>query len=285
MVQVMKKENIYSAPVVDNSGLPVGLVDLADIAAYLTKLCCDAAGVVSGKGRETFEAFRKADMSKAQLAAIKPLFFETPVSKIINYSKRNQMMTINIEASSWRDLLNILNTKGVSRVVGVNGKGEAVKMLSQSSVITFIAQAVDKFPVNQLTIKSLNLNKHQPAIVTSTSRSIDCFVLMIEERLSSLGFVGDAAGNVSIKDIHAVANEFEHLVFPISDYISSLRLESVKDIVPFINVSENDLLGKVVQKIAAVGIHRVYIFGDDHGKVDAVPKGVIVLEDILRRFL
>ncbi len=112
-------------------------------------------------------------------------------------------------------------------------------------------------------------------------RALDAFVSVVENHLSAVAYLGeegDVLGNVSVKDLKGVLISFNNLTLPVVEYVNIIRRDTVKDIPPLVSIQPTESVGKAMQKLAAVGIHRLYVFGT-HGHS---PVGMVALGDILK---
>jgi CBS domain-containing protein len=282
--QALKKlvqGNIYSVPVLDTkSGKPLGLLDLTDLLTFLVSLFCVRAQVSQGNKKRTVDEFSQHPLSPSDLKDIQTQFFQQNAAKIMNcsgqnaYSPKSQDITL-------KEAIKFLADRNLSRLPVVDASGKVVKLLSQSTVLSFLAKNLDKLGDKATaTIDQAQLGTRPLISIPPEMRAIDAFVMMIEYRLSAIGFLGEegqTSGNISVKDIKGLLLDFNAVIGPIADYVNMIRRDTVKDIVPLINVHTTDTVGKAIAKLAAVGIHRLYLFGETR-----VPVGIIALTDILR---
>ena len=184
-----------------------------------------------------------------------------------------------------KDLVNLLTSKELHRVAGVDGTGKIVKIFSQSAVVAFLAKNINELgPKGQQTIKAANIGTRPVQLIAPTTRTIDAFVTMTEHGFSALGFLAShgtgGSGNLSVKDVQGLLTEFENVLLPVQDFVSYIRQESVRDMVPLVQVSEDDPISKAIQRLAAVGVHRIYVSPHE----GHTPVAVIALGDLLPYF-
>jgi CBS domain-containing protein len=273
--------NIYAAPVMDK-GRCVGLIDLIDLVHYLVSLFADLTNTQLGGKKKIIEKFALHFVNKAELEDLKASYFRTPVVKLIDCSKQNAFVTVPIEGSTLRDLVRHLSSHNIRRVAVVDASGKVVRILSQSTVIQYFVKHLDKLgPRAGQTLEAVGAITRNLVMVPSELRAIDAFLTMVEYRLSSVVFVGEDGeliGTVSAKDLKGVLLDFYALILPVNDFVAMVRREmTTKDTPPLINVQATDAVSHAMAKLAAVGIHRIYVLGHSRS-----PLGVVSLSDILK---
>jgi len=153
--------------------------------------------------------------------------------------------------------------------------------------VAFLSKHINELgPKAQATVKAADIGTRPVHIIGPATRTIDAFVMMSEYSFSALGFLAPhnvGSGNVSVKDVQGVLSDFENILLPVLEFVAHVRQESVRDMVPLVQVSEDDSVAKAVQRLAAVGVHRIYVspHGESHGQA---PVAVIALTDLLLYF-
>lgn len=258
----------------------------------------ESVGVPRGQGKATIEAFAKHEVHREKVQHIRHVFFDTAAEKIVNFSGHNRYVTVpievreryvsslahNLQTATLKDLIHNLKDKDLHRVAAVGADGKIVKIFSQSTVIAYLAKNINDLGQKaQQTIKAANIGTRPVQLVAANTRTIDAFVMMTEHAFSAVGFVashGGGNGNLSVKDVQGLLGDnFGHVVLPVQEYVSHVRQDSVRDIVPLVQVSEDDNVAKAVQRIAAVGVHRIYVSG-----ADGQPVAVVALGDLIPYF-
>lgn len=189
------------------------------------------------------------------------------------------------QTATLKDLITLLTSKELHRVAGVGADGKVVKIFSQSTVVAFLAKHIAELgPKAQQTIKAANIGTRPVLLIPPTSRTVDAFVLMAEHGFSAVGFLAShgtgGSGNLSVKDVQGLLKDFDAILLPVQDYVSHIRQESVRDMVPLVQVSEDDTIAKAIQRLAAVGVHRIYVHAHDSN----TPLAVVALGDLLPYF-
>jgi len=274
--------NIYSAPVWDGKNSKyLGTVDLVDIITFLARIFCSKAKIEIGKGKLTIEQFSIYAFQKHELQELKEEFFTHPIIKIINLSGQNTFQPLPLEGTTLKDVLLVLIKPDVARVPLVDKSGKVVRMCSQTSLISYFAKHLDKLgTMANLTVDQGKIATKPMITLPPELRAIDAFIMMSEYRISGLAYLGEEGevlGNISIKDIKGVVLDFFNLVHSTLDYIGIVRRESIRDTFPLVNIHENDVIAKVIAKLAAVGIHRLYLFGSSKS-----PIGIVSLHDVIK---
>jgi len=274
--------NIYSAPVWDGTNSKyLGTVDLVDIITFLARIFCNKAKIESGKGKQTIEQFSVYAFQKHELQELKEEFFNQPIIKIINLSGQNAYQPLPLEGTTLRDVILLLIRADVARVPLLDKSGKVARICSQSSLISYFTKHLDKLgTITNLTVDQAKIATKPMITVPPELRAIDAFMIMSEYKISGLAYLGEEGevlGNISVKDIKGVVLDFFNLVHTTVDYIGIVRRESIRDTFPLVNIHETDPIGKVIAKLAAVGIHRLYLFGSSKS-----PIGIVSLHDVTK---
>lgn len=188
------------------------------------------------------------------------------------------------KTSTLKDLIDTLKAKDLHRVAGVDAQGKIVKIFSQSAVVAYFAKHIDQLgPKAHQTLKQANIGTRPVQLISPTTRTIDAFVLMSEHSFSAVGFLAAHAtggsGNLSVKDVQGLLGDhFDNVLLPVQDYVNFIRQESVRDMVPLVQVQEDDTISKAVQRLAAVGVHRIYVSGHEPHHA---PVAVVALGDLI----
>jgi len=204
-----------------------------------------------------------------------------PIKDLINYSKQNIYHPVK-ETENLLTLITLLSS-GIRRVPIINSEGKIIDFISQLSLLNFFHQNISNFkPINDLTLESLGLAKKQVITVKWDDRAIDAFAKLFEYKVSALAIIhedGSLTGNVSVKDIKAISQDFKKLLLPIEEYVNLIRRENLRATYPIITCHPTETLGNVIARLSTVGIHRIYINDADSTSVHCA--GVISLRDVL----
>jgi len=272
--------NIYSAPVWDGQKY-LGSVDLVDIITFLARIFCSKAKIEIGKGKQTIEHFSVYAFQKHELQELKDEFFTQPITKIINLSGQNTFQPLPLDGTTLKDVVLLLIKSDVARVPLLDKSGKVVRMCSQSTLISYFTKHLDKLgAITNLTVDQAKIATKPMITLPPELRAIDAFIMMNEYKISGLAYLGEEGevlGNISVKDIKGVVLDFFNLVHTTTDYIGIVRRESIRDTFPLVNIHENDPIGKVIAKLAAVGIHRLYLYGSSKS-----PIGIVSLHDVTK---
>jgi len=176
----------------------------------------------------------------------------------------------------------------VERIPIADKNGNIVNVVSQTMIVKYLAANLQQLgsiaaePVSQLKAAFAPVQT-----VTCETPTIVSLAKMKEEGFSSLGFIdsdGQIDGVISYKDIQGAIDNFGNLLSETEDYVNNIRRTDegniLKDVVPTVNIKSSDTLSKAIAKMAAVGIHRLFI-RDDHEQ-GLHFTGIVTVGDILR---
>jgi len=266
-LRLLAQHNVLSMPVLDKSlNQYIGFVDMVDIVSLIVDIYSEADIMA-----ENF--YTLLEQSER--------FKNTKVSEIINISARNPFIPVP-ETSSLYTAVELLSKHKVHRVPVIDAEGHIVNLITQSSLIAFIAENVDKLGsvVNQ-TVGSLLLGHKDVVTVNINARVIEAFNLMDKKSVSAVAVVDDEGklvGNISVRDIRTIGadpRQLPQLYMGIRELLFRINMQRVDIINPAIACSAKEKYGLVVKKLAASRVHRLYVV-DNH-----LPVGVISLSDAL----
>jgi CBS domain-containing protein len=210
--------------------------------------------------------------------------FKVPLDGVtVTYlSRRNALHPVSPN-DSLLDICEIL-AKGVHRVP-VMDKGEIVNIISQSSIIQFLHKHNKELaPFTSKKIGEIKIGSKPVITVNKTTVAIDAFRLMDNKKISGLAVVDEAGrfvGNTSASDLKLFMQtlSLEILKQPVSQFLNTLRQESIDIRVPTISVGSNDTVQTAISKLAMTKIHKLFVADDGDGYK---PKMVVSITDILK---
>lgn len=192
------------------------------------------------------------------------------------------------------DVAQLLAEAHVHRVAVVDpSTGNLLDVVSQSTLIQFIdrhkAQLSD---VLSPAVQEVKLGSRPVIPVKSTDSALTCFRTMVRYNRSGIAIVdpedGRFLGNTSASDLKAFIRNPEQngrlLMQPVIKFLSNIRQSNVREMreFPTIAVKNQDSVARVVGKLAATKIHRIFVAEDAHGYK---PEACISLTDILTYLL
>jgi len=280
VLKKLSSHNIYAVPVVDN-GKTLGLVDLVDLLTHLVHIFAHTINAKLGGKRDTVTKFVEHHYTAQELDNVKNTFFNGTAAKIIDHSKQNGYHPVKVEGATLKDIVKALALPNVHRIVLTNAHDHPVKIVSQSTVIHYLSKHVEKLgKLGEQSLEEAKCVTRNLITITPEMRAIDAFVTITEHHLSALAYLGEdgTIGNVSVKDLKGVLINFNNLTLPVVEYVNIIRRDTVKDIPPLVSIQTSESVSKAIQKLSAVGIHRLYILsGKGH-----TPEGTVALGDILK---
>lgn len=185
-------------------------------------------------------------------------------------------------------LLPVVQTlaKGLHRVPVVDEQGRVKHIISQSSIIQFVAKHAKAIkPLLTATIESTKIGTRPVITVPDSSTAAEVFKTIATKNLSGIGVVdphGKLVGNTSGSDMKMVLQspKADLLELSIREYLVEIRRSQAKTTAPIVTVQPSDTLQRVVAKLKATGMHRVFATDSDHR-----PLAVIAITDVLRALL
>jgi len=159
-------------------------------------------------------------------------------------------------------------------------------------IVEYLAKHLDQIGhLGEKTVGELNIFSSPVQTVSDDSSPLIGYAVMISSNFSSIGFMDELheiCGVMSFKDIKGAVGDFGGLVNSrIDDFVNEIRRSDteniLKDTVPTVNCKTSDPLGRVIAKLAAVGVHRLFV--RDPEEQGHHFKGIITLSSVLRSLL
>jgi len=267
--------NILSAPVYDEkSGRYTGFLDIRDLVSFVVFVDDDQKSDVPQNLNELI--MHGCKLFKADLEGVTVTYL----------SRRNPFHPI----PSGESLLRVCEelAKGLHRVPIVNQTGDVVNIISQSTVIHFLAQHKHEIKkATSPTLQELNIGTRPVISVRQDTPAIETFRLMDKKKISGVAVVdnfGKFIGNTSASDLKLFMKtlSLDILKKPIVEVLKIIRQESIEIKSPTISVSPKDTLETAIGKLASTKIHKLFV-ADDHDGYK--PEVVVSITDILRYVL
>eukprot|EP00698_Gefionella_okellyi_P009942 TRINITY_DN2558_c0_g1_i2.p1 TRINITY_DN2558_c0_g1~~TRINITY_DN2558_c0_g1_i2.p1 ORF type:complete len:326 (+),score=39.50 TRINITY_DN2558_c0_g1_i2:850-1827(+) len=257
-LKVLVKERILSAPIVDQGGKCVGIVDMLDLTHEL---------LIS------FSAKSPDEIGTAMSDFVR--FGAQAVQELCGKSKRNQLVTVN-ESTSILAAAQQALAKTCHRVAVVNSAGGVVSMVSQTDVVRFLAAHLELLPNASTPIRELELASHAIDTIGLSESGIGAYRRIHERFLSAIAVV-DVSGHlvdvISPADLRGVRpTEFARLTLPVREFKKAMHAEGV---MPVVTVEWDTTFAEVVRLLVDKKIHRVFVL--QHGK----PVAVVSLTDVI----
>jgi CBS domain-containing protein len=285
----MIDSRIMSIPVVDSkTGKPLFIISLMDIVALLLK------------------QFKESDFTESFWNTLSTLFINKsskvaniPISdfeKHINYSL-DPVFSV-MEDQELLEAVRFMIERRAHRVLVFDSKFNISNMITQSRVVQFFEEIVQRIPKGQKTLNELNLGFKKVITVSDSQTAFRAFKIMIDSKVTALAVInnqGKLIGNISISDIKLIGSDLQSwnlLGLPVRDYLEKLihsdnkirgRLLAIvehSDGLVVVKVKPTDTLAWAVRVINLYKVHRAYIV-DDNSR----PVGVIALHDILKELV
>eukprot|EP00698_Gefionella_okellyi_P009941 TRINITY_DN2558_c0_g1_i1.p1 TRINITY_DN2558_c0_g1~~TRINITY_DN2558_c0_g1_i1.p1 ORF type:complete len:338 (+),score=37.45 TRINITY_DN2558_c0_g1_i1:850-1863(+) len=269
-LKVLVKERILSAPIVDQGGKCVGIVDMLDLTHEL---------LISFSAKSPDEiGTAMSDFVRFGAQAVQELcgrLLRGSVLTCEGKSKRNQLVTVN-ESTSILAAAQQALAKTCHRVAVVNSAGGVVSMVSQTDVVRFLAAHLELLPNASTPIRELELASHAIDTIGLSESGIGAYRRIHERFLSAIAVV-DVSGHlvdvISPADLRGVRpTEFARLTLPVREFKKAMHAEGV---MPVVTVEWDTTFAEVVRLLVDKKIHRVFVL--QHGK----PVAVVSLTDVI----
>jgi CBS domain-containing protein len=262
----LHKHNILSAPVFDEAEKKyIGFLDIRDLVSYT---------VYTYQNRNTIA-----------YATPGPIYHTLVESVTVTYlARRNPFHPVGLDASLYDVAKSLAN--GAHRVPVVDAEGNLHSIISQSNLIHLFNHHLDALNKEaSLMLKDISLGTSPVVSVSRDTSTIETFKLMDNTRKYGVAIVdtdGKLMGNISGKDLKLFiesSSSYDVLNLPIMQFLSLIRSDAIDIRAPTISVNLHETLSIVIKKLAATGVHRLYVVNSSE---DYSPVRVVSLTDTLK---
>jgi CBS domain-containing protein len=268
--------NILSMPVLNQKKKYYGMVEMFDIVEYITSLFSDVSSA------------RLIDLERLLVSERK--FLNATVKDVIKspFPKYKSHKTLE-KGFSLFTAWEILALTGSNRVAVLGELETVIDIITPSMLIDFLWQNIEKIgDVAKRPVKDFIMEPTEAlATIRENTRAIVAFREMVRMDKTGLGVVnesGQLIDNISprdLKGIHAEANVFWRLWSTVSEFKKKERSEYERKVpAEVIYVKADDSLYTVVEKMATLHVHRIYVIDRNQS-----PIRLITQADILREIL
>jgi len=207
---------------------------------------------------------------------------------IADVSKNDPFMPI-IKGANLYQAIEILAKFGIHRVPITDDEQKIEAILSQSAVVKFLFDNLDKFATKaKKPVSELLANRETTTVLTITESTpaFEAFELMLKHRVSAVGIVDDSGvlvGVLSGTDLRIIgphASTLSLLFRPVKEMLDQTRELNPELAVPVVQVTPADTLGICIEKMEDNKVHRVFVV-DEEKK----PVCVLSMKDVLAEFL
>jgi len=293
--QIIVSNHILSAPVWDKaSNSYIGFLDTRD----LTQFVVFQAEELEEQKRHS----HKSSLLEPPPVDIKFIFesaakmYKQPLENVtVKYLARTNKWAPVLPDDSMLKVIELL-ANGYHRVPVVlkEDQHKIIDIISQSTLIHFIhaQKAVLQDELN-FKIAAIHLGSRPVIPVKEHATALECFKTMARLNRSGVAIVdekGTLVGNTSGSDLRLfIANPHQHIGLlhkTIGQFLATVRRAEISENPntrsPVISVHPDATLDKVVGKLAATRVHRLFVADD---KTGFKPEAVISITDILRYVL
>jgi len=185
----------------------------------------------------------------------------------------------------------ILALGSIHRIPIINENGDICDLITQSMLIDFLWQNIEKIgKVQDLKISEFKAGEsEQLETISPNTKTIQAFKEMVKTNKTGLAIVDDKGkliDNLSIRDlrgIHTDAKVFWRLWSSVSEFKAMVKKEFPSKTPPsLVYVVPSDTLFTAVEKMAKLHVHRIYVVDDEE---TLKPIRVVTQTDLLREII
>jgi len=272
------ENNVLSIPVLTQKGEYYGVIDIFDIVRYVTEMFQD----VTNTSMIDLERIFASDAKFSHTLASDVM--QWPLQKVNPFHPITKGYSL---FAAWETL----SLSGARRVPVVDATGKVVDLVTQSMMIDFLWQNIEKIgKLAEKKVSEIQILRNQSVLqLPSSSKAIMAFREMVKHEVDHVAVVdskGRLVDNLSLRDLRGVRPDvkvFYRLWNSISDYKAKLREEfPEKTPAGLIHVLPTDTLYTVVELMAVKHIHHVFVVDSAE---NMTPVKVISQSDIMREIL
>jgi len=267
--------NILALPVLNQRMKYYSMIEMTDLVEFITTLFPDLSSTRLIDLENMFVSEKKF-----VLATVKDII-RSPFSRKKAYKTLHTGFSL---ITAWEIL-----ARGGSRIVVLGETDEVVDIITPSMLVDFLWQNIEKIgKVAQRQVKDFKIETELLVSVKNSTKTIVAFRQMVRTETSGIAIVDDHGkiiDNLSARDlrgIHTDANVFWRLWSTVSEFKKRIREEDPKTPHGLIYVLPTDTLYTVVEKMATLHVHRIYVIDNIQS---CQPQRVITQTDILREIL
>jgi len=239
-IQVLKDNNITGAPVLAPlSTKAVGFVDVLDISAYAVY---------------TWRALRNKASHEIAIEA----FFNSRISNVIDFGKRDEFVTLNIKASAL-DCIELFHIKKCYRIGLVNDDKEVLHIVTLMDVMKFANQNILMLRDRYDTLENLGL-LHACLMVRHDTPLSEALCLLVDNKLRGLALVDEnqkLVASFSTSDLKGAVPDFFDLRDPTIHFLKNKS--TLKPKMPPTSVPFDTKLVEAMKLFLDQKIHRIFI--------------------------
>jgi len=273
--QKLLDNNILSAPVHDKEKNEfIGFLDVRDLVSF---------GDVGNDEQKVNGNPRLRDLIQHGTGQFK---MPTTDGVTVSYlARRNRFVSVGSDAPLSR--VSELLAKGFHRVPVVDAQGKVINVISQSSIVKYLADHLRDAILdnkNDPTIEALKIGTKPVLSVSKKSTVINTFRLMDQKKRSGVALVdetGRFVGTTTGKDLGLFLDNpsLAALNLPIFEHLQIIRQKQTDIKSPSISVFDHDRISRAIGLIAATRVHRVFVVDTEK---DFRAVRVISITDILK---
>jgi len=273
--QKLLDNNILSAPVHDKEKNEfIGFLDVRDLVSFVVFVYDE---------QKVTDNTRLRDLLQHGTGQFK---MPTTDGVTVSYlARRNRFASVQQDAPLLR--VSEILAKGVHRVPVVNGQGKVVNVISQSSIVKYLADNLRDAIIenkNDPTIEALKIGTKPVLSVNKKATVISTYRQMDQKKRSGMALVdetGRFVGTTTGKDLGLFLENptLAALNLPIFEHLQIIRQKQTDIKSPSISVFDHDRISRAIGLIAATRVHRVFVVDSEK---DFRPVRVISITDILK---
>eukprot|EP00051_Salpingoeca_urceolata_P026321 m.476868 g.476868 ORF g.476868 m.476868 type:complete len:313 (-) comp20684_c0_seq1:154-1092(-) len=276
--KVLVKNKILSVPVYDaDKKTFIGFFDVSDFATF-------AVDVVENQREDVPMEF--CDLQ--ELVRVVSTIHPKKLGDVLGEKPADKGFQSVAPGTSLEEVLRLLSD-GLHRVPVVNDKGKIVKIVSQSAVTKFLEQHASSGLLKTCgskTVAESDLGRQDVVTISQNDPAIGAIKLLLEKEISGCVVVdeeGVAVTSLSLSDLRTAVSgpPFKFNNITALELVQHSRsLDGACERPAIVQVHRDTTLRQVVGRLAATGLHRVYVLD-----AESKPAGVISLKDVLKHAL
>jgi CBS domain-containing protein len=264
-IKVLTENKVLSAPVVNDKGESVGMIDMLDIVSAITKVKPDPVDLLENE-------LRSLEISGRAMA------FES-VEKVVGLSGRDPLFPVNENAPA-SEVVDFF-AKGIHRTPVFHAtESKIVGSCSQSTLIKLLSENLHMGNIKVIgakTAKELGLGAAKPITVNKNDNVLKVLDTLQKNSISAVALVeddGKLAGNFSASDLAGLYKEhFPSFLLPAFEFLNKHSPASLNSVCCTLDTTLLD----ITKELTSNKTHRLWVVDGDFK-----PIGVVSTTDIFK---
>eukprot|EP01102_Stenamoeba_stenopodia_P022635 TRINITY_DN9518_c0_g1_i1.p1 TRINITY_DN9518_c0_g1~~TRINITY_DN9518_c0_g1_i1.p1 ORF type:complete len:347 (-),score=95.05 TRINITY_DN9518_c0_g1_i1:84-1100(-) len=260
-LRLFQEHNILSAPIIDDNGVCQGFFAMDDVIISLDRVSKKAINVDGN----TESPHIRSDQAK-ELEHRARIFLNHKVKEAIDANRSSGNMFLGIRGDQTVQDALLLFATGVQRIAVFNSRKEIISILSQSTLLRYLAEDTKRLgSLENEPASSLGIPWKRLVRLTDRALVLDAVETMHERSVYSLPIVNSEEkliAHISMSDfkrLYLTRESLGRLLEPILKFVQENREANQKPLNHIVAVAPTATVKDVVLTLVAHHVHQLYL--------------------------